>query len=300
MIMPDDALARWLNTDPKENEFPHLTPYNFVENKPILMNDPTGESGIVTINKKKKTIVVSSKIFFYGEKVDAKTYATRIQNIWNGGKNGSWKITLEDGEQYTLTFKVTAKHINDKTAKIMIAKNQVRSNVAPRAAAEYNFIKIVKDNTEHITGSSFMDGNSGAWTLNQIGGEKETTSVHEFGHGLGLFHDLVYGGYHPTKGHFIKYKTPQELMNFQDCHVPHIMQPTGCIEDKEYSFSKPKNLGIFGKQYIMNSKYRKVTDYNIATLGINLETSHLGVLTNKYYGSEKERERIAKEKANEK
>lgn len=34
----------WLSVDPLANEFPHLTPYNFVEGNPIMLNDPDGRS----------------------------------------------------------------------------------------------------------------------------------------------------------------------------------------------------------------------------------------------------------------
>ena len=36
----------WLGVDALAGEFPHLTPYNFVENNPIALIDPNGESAI--------------------------------------------------------------------------------------------------------------------------------------------------------------------------------------------------------------------------------------------------------------
>ena len=296
MIMPDDALARWLSTDPKENEFPHLTPYNFVENKPILMNDPTGESGIVTIEG--NTITVTSHIVFYGEKIDADLYAKRIENNWNDFSSRSRKIAMEDGREYTVVFKVTAEYVSDKVAQKQIATNKSYKN---------NYIRIVDEKgTDHMTGSSFMNanedkipGNTGVWSLNQISAKDETTSTHEYGHGLGLNHDLIYGSYHPTKGHFIPYSEPQEVKNYIDCQVPHMLQPRGSFEDKEYSYTTSQNKGMFGKQYIMDPKYRKVTNYNIATLGLTLNKKHLGALTNKYHMSETEKVKYHKKKERE-
>ena len=39
----DVRLGRWLSTDPEEKQFAHLSPYNSMENNPVLLNDPKGD-----------------------------------------------------------------------------------------------------------------------------------------------------------------------------------------------------------------------------------------------------------------
>ncbi|HZH87858.1 MAG TPA: RHS repeat-associated core domain-containing protein [Chitinophagaceae bacterium] len=38
----DAAIGRWLSPDPLAEEFPEWSPYNFVENSPLVLIDPTG------------------------------------------------------------------------------------------------------------------------------------------------------------------------------------------------------------------------------------------------------------------
>lgn len=38
----DPVMPRWLSVDPLADEFPGLSPYNYVKNNPLLLIDPTG------------------------------------------------------------------------------------------------------------------------------------------------------------------------------------------------------------------------------------------------------------------
>jgi RHS repeat-associated protein len=40
----DPKVSLWLSVDPMANEFPYISPYNFVENNPIMLIDPDGRS----------------------------------------------------------------------------------------------------------------------------------------------------------------------------------------------------------------------------------------------------------------
>ena len=43
-------LGRWLATDPLENKYPYLSPYNFVGNSPLIFVDPDGKKIVVAAN----------------------------------------------------------------------------------------------------------------------------------------------------------------------------------------------------------------------------------------------------------
>jgi len=38
----DPKISVWLSVDPLAHKYPHVTPYNFVENNPLRLVDPTG------------------------------------------------------------------------------------------------------------------------------------------------------------------------------------------------------------------------------------------------------------------
>ena len=99
----DSRSGRRWNIDPLAYKYPNVSPYSTFNNSPILYNDPTGQSGEATIDKKAKTITVESKFIFYGSKADTKTskaIADEITKQYNGA-NG--KITV-DGVEYTVKF----------------------------------------------------------------------------------------------------------------------------------------------------------------------------------------------------
>lgn len=43
----DPTISIWLSVDPLAHKYPHITPYNFVENNPIILVDPDGKGPYV-------------------------------------------------------------------------------------------------------------------------------------------------------------------------------------------------------------------------------------------------------------
>ena len=183
--MLDPRVGRWFSTDPKESKYPSMSPYITFNNNPVIYDDPTGESGEITINKKTRTVMVTSIYVFYGSESSpklAKQYAKRIQDDYNGA-NGKVKI---GGKIYSVKFNIVGVDISkygDKAAKKLINNNKdIRKN----------FIRLEKSTDETWGNASYTDShgaNTGYWSTSQIDENNETTVSHEHNHSLeGLDH----------------------------------------------------------------------------------------------------------------
>jgi len=257
------AGIRW-NIDPKTAESPGQSPYAVFNSSPILYADPTGESGIATIDKSNKTITVSSIYVFYGSQSSpqlAKQIAKNIEDAFNNA-HGTIKI---DGTTYKVQFKVTGVDLS----KSKNVEYFVNNNKDPKM----NYFKLEKS-TDLPYGNSYTDGtgngaNTGFWSTNQMKDNKGTTESHEYNHGLG-------GLNHP------------ELLNPNGGN--HDQEPSIDMTINSYNFVKSMYLDDANGLDLDVTK-RKVTQKNIDAI-INKDVienlkdtgeSTVGGLTNDYH-----------------
>jgi RHS repeat-associated protein len=177
--MYDSRLGRWLSVDPLAHQFPHQSPYSAMDNNPINIIDPTGQSGEPVIDKKNKTITVNQHLIFYGGKAQTQLsnkIASGVAAQWNGAHG---RVTV-DGVNYKVNFKVTYQTVSEADAKTMATGNTDVKN---------NFIRV----EDGASSSKFQLGGNAGWfnTDDDIG--SSTTPAHEIGHGLGLDHTATGG-----------------------------------------------------------------------------------------------------------
>ena len=112
--MLDPRIGRWFATDPKENEYPSMSPYVAFNNNPTYFIDPDGRNGIASIKKsegtkKKPHLVKITANFYY-------TKATETQKeIMNNVKRelGRAKKIKNDGQYYKVEIEVRFIESND-------------------------------------------------------------------------------------------------------------------------------------------------------------------------------------------
>jgi RHS repeat-associated protein len=249
----DSRTGRRWNIDPEWQKYPGQSPYATFNCNPILYADPTGLSGIVTINKETKTITISAKIVLYGSganKFLATTTALDIQNSFNDA-HGKVKI---DGVTYNVKANITGEYRNDDAAlKKDIIGNKDFSN---------NYYRV-ESNTGNADNVSFNDdfGNTGIIRREEITSNGSTTEAHEFTHGLGLVHNSFYQ--YAIKGQ------------------PEIMDTRGDLAEKPYAL----------QDGTLDFSTRKVTQKTINTIfnkdvrdGLKkYGTGGIGKLTNEYH-----------------
>lgn len=125
--MYDEQIGRWNGVDPKAQEFFSHSPYEAMDNNPINVIDPTGESGELIIDKKSKIITVYSNIILYGggaNKTLANNVAKDIESKWNEA-NG--KVTINNVE-YSVKFSVTGSYDNKIKEKDISKNTDIKNN----------------------------------------------------------------------------------------------------------------------------------------------------------------------------
>jgi hypothetical protein len=180
----DARLGRRWNVDPLFNKYPEQSSYSTFNNNPTLYEDPIGESGIASIDKKTKTITVKSNFIIYGgaaNKFLAATTAKDIQRIWNAAAG---KVVI-DGIEYAVKFEITGEYRDKDDASLVreIVNNGDYKNNYYRV--EYTTDSYGGDNTSYDD----YGGNTGYFKYSDIKSNYSTTEGHEYGHGLGLGHN---------------------------------------------------------------------------------------------------------------
>lgn len=170
----DGRLGRWLSLDPFMRKYSHLSPFNFVNNSPILYVDKDGRDFGLYINHETKTITI--KATYYTTAKD-KVAAETAVNHWHK-ENGKYvyQVVGDDGKvmEYDIVFKL-----------------EVDATMATKADAKK---KAINDPEGNSFKEVHTDGDSpGAChsqervTVNTKKSQPET-GAHEVGHTLGMEH----------------------------------------------------------------------------------------------------------------
>ena len=262
----DPRIVRWLSIDPKADEFPWQSPYAAMDNDPINIIDPDGQSGEPVIDTKNKTITVHSKFVFYGSKATSKrskAAANEIAWMYNGA-NGKVKIK---GVEYTVKFEITYKTVSETEAIKMAASNTDIS---------VNFIRVEKNNTRMSRSFNEIGENNGFMNTDDNLGTS-TTAPHEVGHGYGLTHSAG-----------------DQRGNGQ----PDIMAARGTAVDAGYTYKPragatkdvkdPTTGKVTGYSNTLNPQTRRVTQQNIKDMfkGVTFDKNgkgKIGTATNRIY-----------------
>jgi RHS repeat-associated protein len=185
----DSRTGRRWNVDPIVKNWE--SSYACFNNNPLLFKDPNGLDGIASVNKEKKTISITQKIYY--DKTDEnfknkaisddkyisslkETFKSEFSIAQNNFSREKWKVKDENDKDWTVSVKVEFIGLEgaiavDKAVKDDPTSNKLVFNNTLENAGEYN------PNTRTIT--------TGA---NRRQNDRGSTLTHEIGHGLGLPH----------------------------------------------------------------------------------------------------------------
>ena len=184
----DTRIGKRWDIDPVIN--PTQSPYAVNNNNPIQYNDPSGESGVATVDKEHKKVIVQINVNLYGSmatKELAIATAQSIEKLYNANNP-----TVKIGKAvYKVQFQVKGNYINSNG---MMNEIKTAATIINNKDPRNNYYRVEK-NTPESDGVSFTQGlnggggNSGMFKHSEIAHRNQTTAAHEIGHGLGLHHN---------------------------------------------------------------------------------------------------------------
>ncbi len=201
----DPRIGRWLSLDPLMRNFPWQSAYSSFNSNPILIIDPKGLDGIVSVDKDKKTINVQVNFYYdksnedykkYGitedfiNKSTGKLYKSDINKFHESGfesKNGS-SIKI-DGKDWTINYNINFIGLESLDA----VKNKLNED---KTANSFQFINDLQFNGKPTSG--LWNANTRTLSIGSLRRDDGSTLIHEFGHSIGLPHSTEI----PNTSHF--------------------------------------------------------------------------------------------------
>ncbi|MFN8775215.1 MAG: hypothetical protein ACK5XV_00460 [Flavobacteriales bacterium] len=179
----DLRLGKWLSIDPIHHH--SCSPYILMDNNPMVINDPLGKNGEVTIDQNSKEATVKAN--YYYNKNDPST--NKMMNPFTTGLNtvdliGEYKKIGWESQDWCLPNEVTSD--GDWSVKFEINFIGLDSDEAVNAALMSDPVagnRIIYDATIRANGE--YDQASRTVRLNKFSANSLT---HEIGHSLGLPH----------------------------------------------------------------------------------------------------------------
>ena len=186
-------LNRWLSGDPRERDYPAISPFVFALNSPMMFKDPNGEDAIVAVQKDPNgggKIIISSTIYITGKGASPEMLAGIRDAASKILINKTVNIKNKKGQEeaWTVEFDVKFEYSKDTPEFAIVNSENVGENVLE--VYDYPAITGVGSRTTTTTdedGSStttFFTGDYG-----QVGSQSKDISsafVHETLHFLGL------------------------------------------------------------------------------------------------------------------
>jgi RHS repeat-associated protein len=197
--LQDPQLGRFWTIDPMADKFFPLSPYSYVANNPVLINDPTGKDWSITMDQDKKG-VTHFHILFTGAVVDetsdqkgqadkiASAITAQFQSLFNEDKSKDSK------NGFTVDAKAEIRSVKSEKD---VADNETVFKIENSNSDDLKY-KDDKGQDQYAAGAA-LNGKTIAINENivpdVIAGNANKPIPHEIGHTGGLHHPEDDGGF---------------------------------------------------------------------------------------------------------
>lgn len=194
----DPIYGSFWSTDPLAGKYPHISPYAFVANNPIIYNDPDGKDYTLRINHETKTIVVVAT--YYTVKGNADTYndALRSVKFWND-QSGKYQYAVGRGKNsqlYDVNFDLKVMEVESPSLQLNYDRQDVSisnwEKLTPDKSSNVFNVLLDTDRrfSDHENGNIYVHGITSHGNKIEIKNSRlgTDTGPHEIGHTLGLDH----------------------------------------------------------------------------------------------------------------
>jgi RHS repeat-associated protein len=185
----ESAIGRFTTIDPKAESFYSWSPYAYVMNNPINAVDLRGDSVWFTIDNNIATMHVTAKVInMSSDNINMGRAATDIGKGIANAFGGKFEV---DGKTYTMKtdIQISAVTSMDEVSTsdhLFVLSDKIKSADIPgRAATNEMGGKVMS-----VWSGDFADND---WLSNNFSHNNTRSTIHEFGHALGLSHESASG-----------------------------------------------------------------------------------------------------------
>ena len=192
--MYDPQIGRFMNVDPHADNYYELSPYNFVNNNPLIYIDPTGKDYAIYFEQDKDgnwSVRITATYYVKKGDQDSKDAADASTKFWND-QSGQFVLRVGDKKEHTdyaINFDMKVVEVDDPKAELN--KDKAGDDDAKTKDGSSNTFSVVDD--YKITTPGVTHGANDI-EVRKSNKDDAQTGPHEIGHTLLMQHEGTNSG----------------------------------------------------------------------------------------------------------